>query len=58
MMKKDLENKHKLLNMVQSNIDKGKVKGPRTFLDNYCFSMDEEGDQYAKNETYAPYYGN
>ena len=57
-MKKDLENKHKLLNMVQNNIEDGNVKNPRHMMDNFCFSMDQEGDDLVKNETFAPYYGN
>ena len=27
-------------------------------MDNFCFSMDQEGDDLVKNETFAPYYGN
>lgn len=42
--------------MVQNNIEQGKVKGPRHMMDNYCFSMDEEGDKLIKNENFAPYY--
>jgi len=54
-MKKDLENKHKLLNLVQNNITQGKVRGPRHLMDNYCFSMNGEEDDLIKNESYAPY---
>lgn len=50
-MKRDLEEKHRILGMVESGLSEGKVTKPRHYIDNYCLSLDDEdGNNIFKDE--------
>lgn len=48
-MKKDREQRLTLATAVQDRIERGQVNMPRNFMDNYCFSLDENDKESLMN---------